>query len=187
MSNFDLSENEAPDFELNEETFNEVCPLACLYHQEAVRCLNGKAFLAGRIMLGASLEALLLAFANCYPEEALKAASAPRVHGRVKRLIDWSLSNLVAVARELKWLPAGLSMDENWDRSKAQIGDYAVVINESRNLIHPSRYVQDWSHRRNTRSYLLNEFKFVDGIINYLLDKIGDSLRGAVEKQEANQ
>ncbi len=174
-----------PTFELSDDVFNEVMRLARQYRREAEKCEDAKAFLAGCVMIGASFEAMLLAFANCYPEEALKATSAPRRKGKIKPLIDWSLSNLLAVAKECNWLPSGLSRDEEWDDAKAQIGDYGEVIKEIRNLVHPARYAIDWPRKRITKKYLEHVFEIMEVVNDYLSHKINESLWEAIKKEEA--
>jgi hypothetical protein len=46
-----------PEFELSEEQFMEVLKLADLYCEEAEKCEQSGAFLAGCIMIGAALAA----------------------------------------------------------------------------------------------------------------------------------
>ncbi len=60
------------DFALTEEQYNEVFRLSRAYYREAHRCRDGKAYLAGCVMMGAALEASLLAFVDCYIDEALR-------------------------------------------------------------------------------------------------------------------
>ena len=65
-----------PQFELPEEIYDEIVRLSRSYHREAERCRAGKAFLAGCVMASAALEAMLLAVANCFPEEASSSEAA---------------------------------------------------------------------------------------------------------------
>ena len=64
-------------FVLTEEQYNEVMRLCGAYQREARRCMDGKAYLAGCIMMGGALEASLLAFANCFPIEARRSGKLP--------------------------------------------------------------------------------------------------------------
>ncbi len=136
-------------------------------------------------MIGAAFEAMLLSFVSCYPEEALKSTAAPRRNGKVKPLIEWSLSNLLSVARECNWLPSALSTDEAWDDAKAQIGDYGVIIKDIRNLVHPARYAIDWPRKRVTKKYLERAFEIIEVANDYLLYRLNQSLREAMEKEQA--
>jgi len=172
-------------FELSDDVFNEVIRLANQYRREAEKCQEAKAYLAGCVMIGAAFEAVLLSFANCYPEEASKATTAPRRKGAVRPVLDWSLANLLAVAKECDWLPSGLSKEEEWDEAKAQIGDYGEVIKDIRNLVHPARYAIDWSRKRVTKKYLETAFEIIDVAFDHLEYKINETLRDAIEKAEA--
>lgn len=172
------------DFALTEEQYNEVVRLARTYHREALRCRDGKAYLAGCVMMGAALEASLLAFVNCYPDEALCSTVAPTKGGITKPLAHWSLAELLAVAKERGWLPSALSLDEEWNDKKAQIGDYTEVLREIRNLIHPARHMLDLPRKRITKRYLETSFEIFEVATDYLLNKIGKSLHAAFEADD---
>ena len=169
-------------FELAEEQYNEVVRLARAYYLEAHKCKSGKAYLAGCIMIGGALEASLLAFANCYPNEALSSTVAPTKRGSIKPLAEWSLAELLAVAKEQSWLSSGLSLSEQWDNEKAHIGDYAEALRQIRNFIHPVRYLLDFPHKRITKRYLEALFEIFEVANDYLMNKIGESLRIAFER-----
>jgi hypothetical protein len=175
-------------FELTEEQYNEVIRLSGVYYREAKRCMGSKAYLAGCIMMGAALEATLLAFANCYSDEALRSTIAPTKRGKIKPLADWRLQELLAVAKEQRWLQSSLSPNEEWNNKKAQIGDWAEVLREIRNLIHPVRHMFDLPRNRITKRYLETAFEIFEVATDYLLNKIYESLRLTFEadKQDRN-
>jgi len=178
-----MAESQLQGFKLSEELYNEVLRLAGYYRREAEKCRDSKAFLAGCIMIGAAFEALLLAFANCYPEEAFTSRNAPRRKGgSVKPLLSWSLADLLAVAKERMWLPSGLSRGDEWNEARAQIGDYGEVIRNIRNLVHPARYAIDFPRKRITGRYLEASFVILDVAIDYLQNKIEGSIREAIEQ-----
>jgi hypothetical protein len=177
-----MAEPQLPSFELSEELHKEVVQLARVYRREAEKCLDSKAFLAGCMMIGAALEALLLAFVNCYPDEASTSQAAPRRKGSVKPVFKWSLADLLAVAKERGWLHSGLSLDDEWDDARAQIGDYGEVIRRIRNLVHPARYVSDFPRKRITACYLESCFEILEVAIDYLQNKIEGSIREAIER-----
>ena len=56
-------------FELKEELFQELLRICRLYHREAQRCMEAKSYLAGCVMIGAALEADLIAMCHFYSEE----------------------------------------------------------------------------------------------------------------------
>ena len=65
-------------FELSDDQFQELMRLCRFYRREADRAMGAKAYLAGCVMIGAALEADLLAMCHCYsdetPEELLSFA-----------------------------------------------------------------------------------------------------------------
>jgi hypothetical protein len=174
--------SQLPGFELSEELHNKVLRLVRVYLREAEKCRDSKAFLAGCVMIGAAFEALLLAFANCYPDEASTSQAAPRRQASVKPLLDWSLAALLAVAKERSWLPSGLSRDDEWDGARAQIGDYGEVLRQIRNLVHPVRYAIDFPRGQITERYLETCFEILYVASDHLLNKIEHSIREAIKQ-----
>ncbi len=171
-------------FDISHDVFNEVLRLARQYHREAQKCEDAKAYLAGCVMVGAAFEAMLLAFMSCYSRQASKSSAAPRKGNSVKPLIRWSLAELLAVAKERNWLPAGLSPNDDWDQAKAKIGDYGELIREFRNLAHPARYAIDRPRSRITKKYLEAVFEILEVAHDYLQYALNISLRKTIERQE---
>lgn len=174
-------------FELTEEQYNEVLRLSRVYYREAQKCMDSKAYLAGCVMMGAALEASLLAFANCYSNEALRSSSAPTKRGNIKPLVDWRFQELLAVAKDQGWLQSSLSLEEEWNDKNAQIGDWAEVLRQIRNLIHPVRHMFDLPRKRITKRYLETAFEIFEVASDYLLNKIYDSLRIAFESDKKDK
>ena len=77
---------------------------------------------------------------NIYPDEAERTRRAPTKNGQPKPLWDWTLADLLRVAKGANWLPAALNLDDDGKTRKARIGDYAEVARMVRNLIHPARH-----------------------------------------------
>jgi len=171
-------------FDLTDEQYNELVRISRIYYREAHRCKDSKAYLAGCIMMGAALEAHLLLFVNCYPDEAFHSTVTPTKGGIIKPLAEWSLAELLAVAKERSWLPSSLSLSEEWDEKKALIGDWSEVLRQIRNLIHPARYMLDMPRKRITKRYLETSFEIFEVATDYLLSKIGESLRTALEADD---
>ncbi len=171
-------------FELSDDVFNEIIRLSRQYHREAEKCSDSKAFLAGCVMIGAAFEAILLSFANCFPDEAFNSISAPRKKRSVKPLIDWSLADLLRVAKERNWLPSALSTEEEWDATRAKIGDYGELIRQIRNLVHPAIYAVDMTRKRITKKYLEHVFEILEVANEYLMYKNNESLRNLIAEHE---
>ncbi|MBA7695314.1 hypothetical protein ES703_103938 [subsurface metagenome] len=172
------------DFALSTEQEKEILRLATQYKREAEKCFGAKAYLSGCVLMGAAMEAILLSTANCFPEIVVSAKCAQKKDGKIKRLGRWTFMDLLAVARELNWLPSGLSPEDEWSSAHAKIGDYVEVVRQIRNLIHPIRYVNDFSRKRVTKKYLEACFEIVDNAIKYLYPFISDSLKIMLGEKE---
>jgi len=162
---------------LTEAQYEEVLRLARVYQREAEKCREGKAYLAGCILIGAAFEAALLSMAHCFEEDvyAWKGVSA-------KPLMKWSLAELLNAAKQLGWLPSRLSPDEEFDSKRAQIGDYAEAVRQIRNFVHPARYVDDFQGKRVTKRYLETSFEIVETATDHLMYKVGEFLQAATEE-----
>ncbi len=169
--------------DLSEKNFNELLRLTRMYHREARRCEGAKSYLAGCIMAGAALEALLVAMLHLYGDE-LEGSAVAMSKGRPKPLLGWTLFEMLNVARNAKWLPTGLELGANWNTRLARIGDYAEVLRQIRNLIHPSRYLLDQSPSRITKRYLTSSIEIFEAASSHLEAKVHESLRKDMEKEK---
>lgn len=125
--------------------------LIAQYHREAELCAETGAYLAGCVMLGAALEGALIGVAD---EEALRADIEKSSHavrdknGNLVPAENWPLHRLIALARELNWLPAKLPPDEDIDLDEAleqgDVGDFVEYVREVRNLVHPGKHVREY-------------------------------------------
>ena len=170
---------------LSEEEEREFWRLYRLYWREAERCQEAKAYLAGCIVLGSALEALLILMVNVYDEEAEATGRIPTKDKKPKPLLDWDLADLLRVAKAANWLPAGLSLDEDWNSRRAKVGDYAEVVRIVRNLVHAGRYRKEHFRRRITRRYLEQQFEVVESCRGWLADHNAKSLLAHMREEEA--
>jgi hypothetical protein len=161
---------------LTDQEERELHRLSRVYWQEALRCEEAKAYLAGCVMLGSALETMLILMINCYPEEADKTGKVPMKNGKPKPLLDWRFIELLRVARAAQWLPSALNLEDRWSTRKAQIGDYAEVVRQIRNLAHPARYVEDHHRKRVTPKYLQRQFDVVLLCRDWLFERNNKSL-----------
>jgi len=114
------------------------------YHTQAELCNGAGAPLAACIMVGASVEAVLTALTSIRYDDSVKTAKAPKRKKKITPLLDWSLSELLSVACELKWLPKELMLDERLLVGCTFKNPVRTdTIREVRNLVHPARYLQD--------------------------------------------
>lgn len=162
---------------LTNEEEKELHRLSQFYWREALRCEAAKAHLAGCVMLGSALEALLILMVNIYSDEAERTSQLPMKNGKPKPLLRWDLGELLKVAKAANWLPSTLDLNEEWNNKKAQIGDYAEVVRMMRNLAHPARYAKDNFRKRVTSKYLQRQFEVVLLCRDWLAERNNKSLR----------
>jgi hypothetical protein len=96
---------------------------------EAWSCIEAKAYLAATVMMGALLEALLLARINRLADKSPVFASkcAPKDKaGKARPLQEWTLNSYIDVSHDLGWI------------GKAS-RDIGVVLRDYRNFIHPEK------------------------------------------------
>jgi hypothetical protein len=92
---------------------------------EAQACPKDKVSLGTIILLGSTLEGLLLAVGQQHPKEFMSSPAAPKDRsGKTKQLHDWTLSELINVARAL-------------DLIDLDVGKFSHVLRDFRNYIHP--------------------------------------------------
>ena len=166
---------------LNDDEERELWRLSRVYWREALRCENTKAFLAGAVMLGSALETLLILMANAHPDEA--EATIPKKKGQGRPLLEWKLADLLKVAKAANWLPSGLNLEDDWNRRKAKLGDYAEVVRMVRNLVHPARYFKDHYRSRVTARYLQRQFDVVLNCRDWLLARNNEVLRKRMREE----
>jgi len=88
-------------------------------------CFDSKAYLAATILMGSFLEGILLSVMQRFPKEANLAASAPKSEdNKVKHFTDWSLSDMINVAHDCKWIDL-------------DVHKFSHALRSFRNLIHP--------------------------------------------------
>lgn len=92
---------------------------------EVQACPKKKVPLGTIILLGSTLEGLLLALAFEHPAKFMSSQSAPRDKtGSAKKLPEWNLSELINVARDIKLLDLDVSK-------------FSHVLRDFRNYVHP--------------------------------------------------
>jgi hypothetical protein len=94
---------------LTEDEEKELWRLQRYYWKEAQRCEEGKAYLAGCVMLGSALETILILMISLYDDEADQTGRVPHHKGEPKPLLKWDFIDLIAVAKTAGWLPESVS------------------------------------------------------------------------------
>jgi hypothetical protein len=93
--------------------------------EEAQACPRDTVSLGTIILLGSTLEGLLLALGTQHPKAFMSSSAAPKDRaGKTKQLPDWSLSELINVAQALELLDL-------------DVAKFSHVLRDFRNYIHP--------------------------------------------------
>jgi hypothetical protein len=143
------------------------------YIDEAEKCYESKAYFAGCVMLGSALEAILLIMVSQYPEEINKLKTFPKRRGKTTAPINWSLSDLLHIAAELKWLPCKLKRTDDYSSpEQGAIDDDARIIQEIRNIVHPGKYLRSYPALEITEQHFSHAFQILEVIINRLHVKL---------------
>jgi hypothetical protein len=172
--------------ELTGDEEAELRRLIRVYRREADRCAAAGAFLAACVMHGSVLETMLILTINAFSEEALATSAVPKKRGGApKPVLSWTITELLAVAKEAKWLPAGLKLDDDWSFRKARLGDYAEVVRMVRNLVHPRRYLEDHRGRRVAKKHWGLANDVVSASFDAMLQKLYASLEMHLEADRA--
>jgi hypothetical protein len=173
-------ESEEEQSQLAEDQTKELYRLQGFYLKEAKRCEDAKAHLAGCVMVGSAVECLLILFTNIFFEEAIASGKAPKNRdGKIKHLLEWTLADLLGVAKAANWFP------ETIKGEKAAIRDSASTLKQIRNLVHPARYLKDHHGKRVTRKFLDFSFETALDARNWLLDKNNADLLKRLQKKGA--
>jgi hypothetical protein len=97
---------------------------------EIERCLAAEAPLAVILLVGSTLEGLLMEVALAHPSTFTSCETAPQVKGRVKLLDSWTLSELITVSRSL-----GVVGED--------VLKHAHHVRDFRNYIHPRQQLRE--------------------------------------------
>lgn len=113
--------------------------LAKAYHNEAGRCLRGKAYLAACVMQGAALEAMLQAMCFLYPDAVKKTAVYQKKQKRGfqrsrNKALDFKYVELVNIAGELGWFPPKKVVV--WGK-RTNLAGFVHELRGLRNYVHP--------------------------------------------------
>jgi len=170
------------DSQLTEDQLKELNRLQRFYWSEAKRSEAANAHLAGCVMLGSAVECLLLLFTDIYLDEALKTGETPRNrNGKMKHLLDWTLADLLRVARAANWFP------ETIDGKKAAIRDSSGTLKRIRNLVHPAAYLRDHPRGRVTKKALDFSFETALDARDWLLDRLETDIAAKLEQEETEE
>lgn len=169
--------------DLEDSQSRELFNIERRYCCEARKCQQAGAYLAGCVMVGAALEANLMAMVTFHPDEvaAWYMKRYPKKK-KVKGLLDWNLGELLDVANELGWLPLNGMLDD--DTKNWPIGAHARIIQRLRNRVHSCRSLKDDADFQFDADTLAASFNVLDGIYLHLHATLFAKMREA--EQQSN-
>jgi len=109
-------------FDLSEDDFNELLRLSGVYRRDGTRCETSKSYLAGCVIVGAALEAQLLAMIHIYGSEVEAAGLTAKTKHEHKPILKWTLNEMIKTAVAMKWLPV------TGKRGAKGIGEYVQQV-----------------------------------------------------------
>ena len=137
------------------------------------------------------MEASILAMAFVHESEVI--GSKTYQERSEPDLRKWELKTLLDLSRELKWIPSslvvgviarqsGIEPDEALKRG--DIGYFADVVREVRDMVHPGRYVRLWSGVPLTNDFVESVEETVGVVTEALENKLHETIRQSPEFQE---
>jgi hypothetical protein len=148
---FKMPKTEA-DFPLDGVVAFELLRLATIYHEQANASRKEGARLASCVMLGATVEAMLIAVINLFCEEARPVAIEKKL--KLEDLLRWDFGKLLDVAKDAKLLPEKLNLHPKMDPRAVKDPVPTDKIREVRNLVHPGRYLRERGGKEITQEEL---------------------------------
>jgi len=172
------------------ERFDTLLEILELYKSEADRCEKSRAYLSGCVVLGAALEAGLLATATCYRSQVRRAVTYRRLKGMP--LEKWGLFDLLGLARELKWVPSQLplgtsarvsSLTPDKALKEKDVAYFADIVRELRNTIHPGKYWRQWKGLKIKKRHFEFCYEMTEIVFEHLYQKLASSITDALTKE----
>jgi hypothetical protein len=155
-------------------TYDRLHNLLNIYHQEARKCLRGRAYLAATVMHVAAFETTLQMMCLLYPAEVKRTTvyARKRFRGKRNRALEFSLHQLINIAEELGWFPPKRF---TWGSKRSTVGGFAHEIRKVRNYVHPGEWARG-------RSEPLKFSKGLYGVVDEVTDVANSWLLGRLEK-----
>jgi len=122
--------------------FKKVLGLIEFFDEEIEKCRRANAYFAGTVMIGAAIEAILLAMTYTLSDEELKNIIS-KVKEKFKKELScdrkkWALDDLIKIAITCGWIPYKGAEDPD----EGALGDWLLnYVKEIRNFIHPGKWL----------------------------------------------
>ncbi len=144
-----------------------------MYRDEAAKCVESGAYLAGCVLLASALEAALMAMTQCFRQDVLELVRASGAREFSRPMKDWGLSQFLLVSRKLGWLPASRDTGVDTGPERVQVGDLVEVVRVVRNLVHPGIYLREYSGEPVTMRELTVSLTILDMACSCLSLRLG--------------
>jgi hypothetical protein len=129
--------------------------------EEAKTCVDSGAPLATVLLIGSSLEGILLAIALERPKLFVESGSAPARDGKVAPITEWKLNSLIDVAHEVGIIDA-------------DVKKFSHALRDFRNYVHPyAQMQQDFSPSEHTAAICWQVFRAAFEQIRSRSPKVG--------------
>ena len=163
---------------LGPRRFVRLVDLIAQFDRESERCAKTRAYYAACVLQGAVLEGLLLAMCDGFlPNVSAHVCALPKRQRPKGPIENWTLDQLIRVAKALRWLPARQNI-----RGRRKIGDWVALVKELRNLVHPGKHVRDYPDTRLRRGHFADGFAITRTATDHLWQKIQQDLLAAKSK-----
>lgn len=148
-----------------EEEHKKLNRILGFYKEEGDKCHGAKSYLAACIMYGGCLETALLLMEDIYCD-GVKSKT---------------LKQLINIAKKRGWLEHALKLNEDFDRKKAKIGDYAEVMRLVRNCVHPLKTLESG---KITKKHSEKVQIVLSYVMEHLYQRVAISLSEDIEKEQ---
>lgn len=153
---------------LGDKRFNHLMNLNRALDLEAQRCSEKRAYYAGCALKGAVLEGWLICMCYIFIDDVRNyLADIPVKRHPKGQIWNWDLNNLIEIAKALQWLPA-----RRGKHGPLKVADWAHLVRELRNLVHPGRHIRDYPRIRLRKAHFNIVIEVVDAVIDHLRAKI---------------
>lgn len=152
------------------DRFDDLLRISVSYKQQAEKCAKAKAYHASSILLASAVEGLILAMFYCFDEKARKSFTYQSTKKRKKNILYWDLFQLVALAKELKWIPTRVHNQGSF----YSLSHAVDQLRNTRNTIHAGNYLRT----RHGKLIGAEEFRHATNVFQACIKALGKTLEG---------
>lgn len=157
--------------------------ITTLYHREARKCAKGRAYLAAVVLQVSALEAALQAMCSIYAKDVKTTTvyQKKKFRGKRNRALEFTLTQLINIARELSWFPPKRIV---WAGRRTDLAGFAHEIREIRNFVHSGKWARESQNATKfTRDMYDAVYEVFDVATSWLQHRVERDLRKAMERE----